>query len=226
MALVEHTWANIPLKHVACFVRDAAKTADAPFIVSVGSGTGAYEFEISEGRPDLRARLILVDPAPSSFQPVRSNGREIAPHYATVTDLVAARPEVVGHCIVLLLWALPNDMSYDADAIDALQPRGIVSLTEAIDPPHACAAGSTRFHSTYLSPTSDSGYRIVSEARYRFRSRVSRQMQLLSMMFGNPRETVERRLIKLTWLAKRGASIVKDRPSDDINRLAEALAEW
>lgn len=226
LLLQNHVHARIPLAHLAAFFLDCCKTAGADHIVSVGSGTGAYEFELTEGRPELRQRLILVDPAPDSFQQKpKDDRRAMAPHFAATRDLVAARPEVVGRCILLLLW--PHwELTYDVEAVEVLQPLGIVSLTEALDAPHNCAAGSPLFHATYLSPSAlasaQSDYRCIVEACYH---QPTLGADPAMTRFVNSGWT--RRLVKLSWLARRGASIPKHRPaSAQIPRLAKATDVW
>lgn len=90
-------------------------------IVSVGSGVGEWEKRLeAKGVP-----VICVDPAPNSF-----DDRKVfkAPEYGTVADLIAARSEVVGNCILLLIWASPNDSKYDIEAVRDLKPRVVVAL--------------------------------------------------------------------------------------------------
>jgi hypothetical protein len=109
-------------------------------IVSVGSGTGQYEVELRSKLAEPR-EMICVDKyiMPPSLR-----------NFATVEELICARSELVGNCILLLMW--PNDEGhhrelsetdtpYDVDAIEQLNPRHIITLYEEFG-----GAGSLQFH--------------------------------------------------------------------------------
>jgi hypothetical protein len=84
-------------------------------------------------RVDLGVKnLICVDPAPGDWSRTarsitsRFGKPGMQPEYATVDELVKARPELVGDVVVLLPWCSPSDVTYDIDALIALQPTSIV----------------------------------------------------------------------------------------------------
>jgi hypothetical protein len=137
-------------------------------VVSVGSGMGAVE-SLTDGVP-----WILVDPAPMSFanHPDDYDGEGAVeplrmPDYPLVKDLVLAKPEIVGNCLLFLNWCEPNDSDYDYEAVEQLKPRGVLSLIELY---HGLpgAAGGDKFHDWLVgirrkrSDTSE--YRILGES--------------------------------------------------------------
>jgi hypothetical protein len=109
-------------------------------VVSVGSGPGILERTIDE--------CITVDPAPPEGVVVTAS---------TVDELLAVRPELVGECVLLLVWCLPNDSTYDWDAVQSLRPKAILTLLEQFDDSYG-AAGGSKFHEFLKQPT---GYRQV-----------------------------------------------------------------
>ena len=135
-------------------------------IVSVGSGNGVKEFCIASAGV-AKDRFVCVDPEPESFDKFPGNLEEcIQPSFALCKDLVAARPDLVGACILLLMWpnttlvpllcksrgsaasevraagdAPPDAVGYDFEAIQMLNPVGLVCLYEL-----AGAAGSNLLH--------------------------------------------------------------------------------
>lgn len=115
-------------------------------LVSVGSGRAWLEWA-AFGDDD--ARCVCVDPAP--------RGAVLMPQHATVEELVASRPELVGACTVLCCWCLPNDSTYDAEAVRLLRPLAVLTLVERFGGGYG-AAGGARFHAFLEDPT---GYRLV-----------------------------------------------------------------
>jgi hypothetical protein len=106
-----------------------------PTIVSIGIGTGALEGRLEHlmaGRRSLSVsspRWLGVDPDPTSHNPLYPrDGVHLAPDAPTAVELVAAHPELVGTCVLLLNWCDWNK-DYDFEAIELLQPTSIVSLT-------------------------------------------------------------------------------------------------
>ena len=98
---------------------EAQNNAD---IISVGSGNGMVDKEIiatyrKHFGEDIK--ITLVDPNP-----------DYEVDFRVVDDLIRARPEIVGNCIVLILWPDPmgeND-GYDIDAIRELRPLAALVL--------------------------------------------------------------------------------------------------
>lgn len=96
-------------------------------IVSVGSGTGCAERVIQNKFKDYR--IICVDPEPTSYEPYPKNTDLcMKPHYANVEALIAHEPNIVGDCILVLIWPNPSDymdtaLPYDILSLFQLQPR-------------------------------------------------------------------------------------------------------
>jgi hypothetical protein len=105
-------------------------------IVSVGCGPGLYEAETLKLNP--RLDFIMVDPDPRSFENVEP---KLAIDAATVPDLIKTRPELVGKCVLLLIWPNPNESTYDYQAVELLNPVAVVTIYEAKG-----AAGGDQFH--------------------------------------------------------------------------------
>jgi hypothetical protein len=226
--ITNHENAGVSVRHLRCFLRDCAKTAQAPHIVSVGSGTGCYEFEMTEGIAELRARLILVDPSPESFRKHPKSTRELKPHFATTTDLIASRPEVVGHCVLLLIWPLPGEATYDIDAIKALQPLSVLVLyeTNPLQGGTGGSAGSDALHQKFLRNPLDMGYKNIVEARYRGMMDEASYKILTDSPLHGLYNFSNKTDVRLAWFAKRGASIPKDRPSEAIRDEFEKRGMW
>lgn len=97
-------------------------------VVSVGSGSATLEHKIQQKNEKIR--WICVDPTPSSWC---SGEVMIKPQYASVEDLVAAEPELVGKCVLFLNWCFPNKSRYDYDAVILLQPVAFLSTVEFLE---------------------------------------------------------------------------------------------
>jgi hypothetical protein len=123
-------------------------------IVEVGSGDGRHARYFNEYHGINFD--YLVDPAPDEYKST-SNGMSeikllpIAPHFNNVKELIAKKNEIVGNCIVVLIWSYPaeqrdngegrNSDGYDYEAICDLQPLSVISLYESDG-----NAGSAQFH--------------------------------------------------------------------------------
>ncbi|MEK7801215.1 MAG: hypothetical protein AAB276_02060 [Pseudomonadota bacterium] len=116
-------------------------------IVSVGSGIGEIEHIVKTKNGNME--IICVDPDPTSFSEDRYVQTE--PSYNYVSSLIKSNPGIVGNCIVLLNWCLPNDSTYDHDAIIELQPAAVVTVYEKFYGGNG-AAGGQKFH-TWLDST-------------------------------------------------------------------------
>lgn len=128
---------NILLKFVETYVLP---------VVSMGSGSATLEYKVQQKNEKIR--WICVDPTPSSWC---AGEVMIKPQYASVEDLVAAEPELVGKCVLFLNWCLPNESRYDYDAVMLLQPIAFLSTVEFLEvgletPSGNGSAGGELFH--------------------------------------------------------------------------------
>lgn len=138
---------------LSLFCRDVFTNRDIP-IVAVGCGKAIAERVIME---DTR-RVILVDPQQNpTFQcknipkewtnyrvPTTKFPKSVAlwedvtvihsmkPEYPTVTDLLAAEPEIVGKCYMFIAKPyIGRDSFYDYDALDLLRPVSMVMMYQS-----------------------------------------------------------------------------------------------
>jgi hypothetical protein len=126
---MRHARSNVPIQHIAAYINDASATAK--YIVSVGCGNGAYEFEVTRHNNNLRSKLILVDPAPESYEPWPASGDYLKPNYATVDDLLKHKPDVIGNCVLLMIWPDPAD-NFEYLVFKQLQPLSCIVLNEHV----------------------------------------------------------------------------------------------
>ena len=130
-------------------------------IVSIGSGTGFHEYQIfKKGRWDAPPELICVDPDPTI-----SGGYDsvqfVKPHYATVQDLIRARPTILGNCIMLMIWPNPAPSSYDFEALAMLMPRSSIIMWEMKG-----GAGGSNFHKWFKD--GHKGYHMLTQHTHRY----------------------------------------------------------
>ncbi len=111
-------------------------------LVSVGSGAGKLETRVES--------CLCVDPDPPA-------DAEVAPVAASTTELVTNRPDLVGEAALMCVWCLPNDSSYDMEAVELLRPTAVLTLVEVYCGENG-AAGGKRFHRWLKNPE---GYRTV-----------------------------------------------------------------
>jgi len=106
---------------------EAVRAAQLPGIplVSVGSGNGVTERQVGEA---LKTDVICVDPDSFSYAPESENG--MLPDFPHVEALLEKKKELVGDCLLMLVWTDPNDSTYDVEAIELLRPRSIVVVCE------------------------------------------------------------------------------------------------
>jgi hypothetical protein len=100
--------------------------------VSVGSGAGVVEGYM-RARCGGRTEIVCVDPQPASPSHPSScaSASAIAASHRRCGDLVAKRPELVGRCLLLLVWPLPHDdgpLAYDIEAVRLLRPRAALCV--------------------------------------------------------------------------------------------------
>jgi hypothetical protein len=138
----DNTFCGFSAKLIArCLIYAQYRPAsDGPrTVVSVGSGSGALEQELS--RLGVK-NIICCDPAPGVWRRRGKYGvTGLQPAFATVQDLVKAQPELVNNVVLLLPWCNPNESSYDIEAVIDLRPASIVSVYETKG-----AAGGFRMH--------------------------------------------------------------------------------
>ncbi len=123
-------------------------------VVSVGSGNGTTEalarvFFMNERPPRKKKmmppEIIGVDPKPQNYYPASPEIWEtfsVKPSFATVSDLVINRPELVGKCVMWLIWA-PYFLEFDMEALVLLQPTHIVIHTDLMGT--ACSPSFNRW---------------------------------------------------------------------------------
>ena len=114
-------------------------------IVSVGSGLGTVESALQHGASESGTpnTIICIDPEPTSFQiRDKSNTRtEKAPDYATVDDMLQKFSDEEKKFALFINWALPNDSTYDFDAISKLDPMFILVVCDT-----SGGSGGTMFY--------------------------------------------------------------------------------
>jgi hypothetical protein len=116
-------------------------------ILSIGSGDGFGERNICERflKKDNPIEIVCVDNL--SYPNTVNSPNLKQPDFATVNDLIASKPEVIGNCILLLFWSYdearnPQDrIPYDIEAIDKLKPNEVITLYEEFG-----GAGGNLFH--------------------------------------------------------------------------------
>lgn len=126
---MRHSRSGIPIDHLKQYLDDCKNIA--PHIISVGCGNGVYEFEATKHDPILAKKLILVDPSPESYELWPKSGF-LKPNYPTVEDLIKQKPEVVGNCVLLLIWLNIED-HFDFPAFDILKPLSVVCMNEHVN---------------------------------------------------------------------------------------------
>lgn len=102
-------------------------------IISVGSGRGVTESLINTINSDVR--VICIDPL--SFKTQHSESPKLecdesvffVPHYSSVEEAILTE-DLIGKCVVVSIWSLPNEYSYDLDAVETLQPVAVMTVDE------------------------------------------------------------------------------------------------
>jgi hypothetical protein len=94
-------------------------------IISVGSGHADTEFSFMERN---KKEIICIDPSP--FSHGRFGSVLVNPKYDYVDELIKNEPDVVGNCHLLLIWPLPNESTYDIEAVEKLKPLSLVIIYE------------------------------------------------------------------------------------------------
>ncbi len=154
---MRHARSGIPLEHVRLYLDDCKFVAQ--YIVSVGCGNGVYEYEATKHDLELRKKLILVDPAPESYELWPTTGVGfLKPDYATVADLIKQKPHVVGNCVLLMIWLDIADR-FDYPSFETLKPLSVICMNEHVNGDFM--SPSAIFKRNYLLYLSDS-------VRYRY----------------------------------------------------------
>lgn len=95
-------------------------------IVEVGTGNGY----IARLLRDKGYNIIPIDKNPGKFISSVKDCKGLEPEYSTVDDLLKEKKDLVGNCVLFLNWPLPNDSSYDYDAMISLQPKFIITAVD------------------------------------------------------------------------------------------------
>ena len=107
--------------------------------ISIGSGNGQIESELDPHFVCVDPKFMLDIPKPPLFE--------------TAEEIAKEHPEFIQNCNLLLNWCLPNNSTYDYDAIQVLQPKIFVSVIEVFRGENG-AAGGEKFH-TFLDKTEE-----------------------------------------------------------------------
>lgn len=190
--------------HAYCICAMALNKCGNPSypMISVGSGIGRIERAIEL---EHKVGIICVDPNPESFNKRSEELKEDdyhMPDYALVTDLVKAKPELIGKCSLLLIWPDPCDSVYDMEAVVLLRPVSIVVLYE----PYGASGGrlfsywtmtcesycSEKAYNTYVESSEDYKIPVITNKKY---VHCREQVVLKEDMFGDER----RYTLALLW---------------------------
>jgi hypothetical protein len=145
-------------KHLqGCFSNGRRKRPSSQgVVVSVGSGNGLLErilYDCYLAIFGIKLEVVCVDPNPLSFASHGLSKTFFEPSFATIDDLVASRPELVGGeggIFLLLNWCFPT-LSYDREAVEKLKPKTVFSTVELFKEQPG-AAGSPEFFEWYQGP--------------------------------------------------------------------------
>jgi hypothetical protein len=95
-------------------------------IISVGSGMGVDEALMKR---KFGCKLITVEPTTNKFDAYREGVRSVEkPDFKYVSQIQGAYPELVGNCVVMLLYPLPDWAMYDIFSIYQMKPRQVVIM--------------------------------------------------------------------------------------------------
>lgn len=112
----------IGLSIVEKYLAELLKVTDKQ-IVSVGSGDGFVENHLEK---TFGINIICVDPKKYENSETCKTSE-----YDTVEQLLKAKPSIKSNCVLFLNWPIPNDSTYDFDAIMSLQPEDIILIFES-----------------------------------------------------------------------------------------------
>jgi hypothetical protein len=94
-------------------------------IVSVGSGMNVHESYLEKKH---NIKIICVDPEDKNEDMYGRGTRARKSDYKFVEDLILENENIVGNCVLILFWPLPDYSYYDILSVYNLQPKFIVSL--------------------------------------------------------------------------------------------------
>jgi hypothetical protein len=118
-------------------------------IISVGSGTCIIEYLSNKKynekyNKNMNWICIDSDNNPLNFPPQASYylSRPLMNiDYNSSDELIQNNPSIVGNCILFLNWCLPNESTYDYDAIIKLKPLAVLSIYEVFNDDYGSAGG-------------------------------------------------------------------------------------
>lgn len=174
------------------------------YLVSVGSGDARVERVVEEL---YGITAITVDPEP-----------QYNAHFPNIDVLMAYIPEVIGNCVVLLLWPERDRTQYDYECIQMLQPVNFLILYEKNVYETNGAAGSFRMHK-WLS-TQDTYRKLDQRVIRRERANIEIYHYLEELMqaegFKRAPEDVNFEHIHFEWYVRRGTAVVAEREWRDL----------
>ncbi len=120
-------------------------------IVSMGSGVGAIEYLAKQNNKNIDWICIDIDNNPINF-PSNSKDYINKPFmnidYNSCDELISSNSSIVNNCIIFLNWCLPNNSSYDFEAIIKLKPIAVLSIYEEYDGGNGSAGGKMFYNWT------------------------------------------------------------------------------
>jgi len=194
-----HKNANVPIEHIRIYLEDCINISNN--IISIGCGNGIYEYEISKNTQRLKNKMILIDPAPESFQNYPTKDF-LTVDYNTVEDIIKNNPNVINNCVLLLIWTPPTKYPYmstvddtigfDFKAVELLKPKSVICLYEIPKDKTFGCAGSIKMSELLLNPNKFN-YREICTTNYYFNKEC-----LIGSIYP-----------KITWLALKGSQVPK-----------------
>lgn len=119
-------------------------------IISMGSGTGVIEYLAKKKNNDIN--WICIDNDITMNFPLGANQYINQPlmniDYNSCDELIINKPDIINNCILFLNWCLPNDSTYDFDAIIKLKPIAVLSIYELFDGSNGAAGGELFYNWT------------------------------------------------------------------------------
>jgi hypothetical protein len=112
-------------------------------LISIGSGNGYFEHLFVEKYPHYKHRVICVDPEPGVWNDSKVY---FEPEYPDLPALLKDRPTLYEQCLMLFNWCLPDESTYDSEALILGKPRAFVVVYEKFEGENG-GAGGKLFHS-------------------------------------------------------------------------------
>ncbi len=128
-------------------------------IISIGSGIGAIEYLANKKyyekyKENMNWICIDIDNNPINYPSEAKyyiNNPLMKIDYNSCDKLIEDNPSIIGNCILFLNWCLPNDSTYDYEAIVKLKPKAVLSIYEIFDDNYGCAGGEMFYNWTINS---------------------------------------------------------------------------